>query len=159
VHDNFFKEINKCFSGLLLYAILYVYITFSIVMGGNMNQKNTLEELQDRKKQILQEIGALDDFRQGSLSPRYRKCGKSYCHCAKEGAQGHGPLWMVTRAVKGKTVSKAIPLEQVENTFAQIDRFHQFQKLIREYTEVNIKICDAGLESEKTASREAEKRG
>ena len=142
---------------MVLHDILYVYISYS--MGGNMNQKNTLEELQDRKQQILQEIDALDDFRQGSLSPRYRKCGKSYCHCAKEGAQGHGPLWMVTRGVEGKTVSKAIPLEQVENTFAQIDRFHQFQKLIREYTEVNIKICDAKLEASKNASTEAKKKG
>jgi hypothetical protein len=66
---------------------------------------------------------------------------------------------MVTRAVEGKTVSKAIPKDCVETTFAQIDTYHKFQKLIREYTEVNIKICDAKLESGKQASREAKKKG
>jgi hypothetical protein len=86
-----------------------------------MNQNNTLDELRKRKKLMLQEIGKLDDFRQGSFSPRYRKCGKSCCHCAKEGAQGHGPLWMVTRAVEGKTTSKAIPKEYIDKTFAQIN--------------------------------------
>lgn len=124
-----------------------------------MNQKNTLEELRHRKKKILQEISTVDDFRQGSLSPRYRKCGKPYCHCAKEGAKGHGPLWMVTRSVEGKTISKSIPKEYIEKTFAQIDTFHQFQKLVHEYIEVNIKICDAKLKAEKEALGGAEKRG
>lgn len=128
-------------------------------MGGKMNQENYLDELVTRKKQLLKEISELDDFRQGSLSARYRKCGKPYCHCAKEGAPGHGPLWMVTRAVNGKTVSKAIPPEQVENTFAQIERFHQFQQLTHEYTELNIKICDNKIELGKKASQEAKKRG
>ena len=66
---------------------------------------------------------------------------------------------MVTRAVEGKTVSKAIPEERVEKTFKQIDTYHQSQNLVREYTEVNIKICDAKLEAEKEASREAKKKG
>ncbi len=124
-----------------------------------MNPKPAIEELHTKKKQILQTISELDDFRQGSLSPRYRKCGKPYCHCAKEGSKGHGPLWMVTRAVEGKTVSKAIHSEIVEKTFEQIETFHQFQDLVREYTEVNIKICDAQLASNKQTSQEAKKKG
>jgi len=128
-------------------------------MEGDVNQENTSDELRRRKNQILQEISALNDFRQGSFSPRYRKCGKPYCHCAKEGAKGHGPLWIVTRAVEGKTVSKAIPKEYVERTFGQIDTFHKFRKLVHEYTEVNIKFCDDELDAGKQASREAEKRG
>ncbi|KQC10907.1 MAG: hypothetical protein APR55_08380 [Methanolinea sp. SDB] len=124
-----------------------------------MHQTTEIEELLTRKKQLLHTISELDDFRQGSLSPRYRKCGKPYCHCAKPGSKGHGPLWMVTRAVEGKTVSKAIPKDCVETAFAQIDTYHKFQKLVREYTEVNIKICDAKLEARKQASREAEKKG
>ena len=125
-----------------------------------MNQEQTIESLQSKKKQILQAIGKLGSFRQGSLSPRYRKCGKPSCHCAKEGSKGHGPLWMITRAVEGKTVSKAIPAARVEETLEQVETFHQFQNLVREYTEVNIKICDARLEEQKKASSgEAEKGG
>ena len=140
-------------------AILYVYSAFSTAWEAHMNQETSIETLHSKKKQILQSISELGDFRQGSLSARYRKCGKPYCHCAKEGSKGHGPLWMVTRAVDGKTVSKSVPPESVDTTFQQIDTFHQFQSLIREYTEVNIKICDAQLEAEKTASREAQKGG
>lgn len=124
-----------------------------------MNQGNKLSNLQMQKEKILRQISELNDFRQGSLSPRYRKCGKPYCHCAQEGSQGHGPLWMTTRSVRGKTISKAIPEEQVDITFKQIDAFHQFQNLVHEYVETNIKICDTHLEEGKAASREAEKKG
>lgn len=124
-----------------------------------MKQKETLEELQDEKKRLIREISELEDFRQGSLSPRYRKCGKPNCHCAQEGSKGHGPLWLVTRAVDGKTVSKTIPKENVDETSRQIETFHHFQELVHHYTETNIKICDAKLQAGKTASREAEKKG
>ncbi len=120
---------------------------------------NILDTLQEQKKIILQQIDELGDFRQGSLSPRYRKCGKPYCHCAQEGSKGHGPLWMITRSIRGKTTSKAIPIEKVDTTFKQINTFHEFQGLVREYIETNIKLCDARLEEEKAASLEAKKKG
>jgi len=120
---------------------------------------NILDTLQEQKKTILQQIDELGDFRQGSLSPRYRKCGKPYCHCAQDGSKGHGPLWMITRSKSGKTTSKAIPIEKVDTTFKQINTFHQFQGLVREYIETNIKLCDARLEKEKAASLEAKKKG
>jgi len=128
-------------------------------MGGFMYQGDMLGNLQMHREQILQQIRELDDFRQGSLSPRYRKCGKAYCHCAQKGSKGHGPLWMTTRSLKGKTISKAIPEEKVDITFKQIDTFHQFQNLVHEYIETNIKICDARPDEGKAASRKAEKKG
>lgn len=118
-----------------------------------------LKDLIFEKDQILERIKSLGVFRQGSLSPRYRKCGKPYCHCAKPGSKGHGPVWFVTRSVKGKTKTKTIPADRVDDTFAQIDRFHTFQDMVHQYTEVNIKICDAQLEEPAEASIEAKKGG
>ena len=120
--------------------------------------ENVLDKLNVQKETILYQIGELGEFRQGSLSPRYRKCGKPYCHCAKEGSKGHGPLWMITRSMSGKTISKAIPSEEAAATFNQIDTFHQFQGLVREYIETKIKLCDARLEEGKAASQEAKKK-
>lgn len=121
--------------------------------------ENIIDKLHVQKETTLQQIRELGDFRQGSLSPRYRKCGKPYCHCAKEGSKGHGPLWMTTRSIKGKTISKAIPQEKVDTTFKQIETFHNFQNLVHEYIKTNIKICDAQLEQNKQASGEAKKKG
>ncbi len=53
--------------------------------------KNILNQLQIKKEKILQQIGELGDFRQGSLSPRYQKCKKDYCHCAGKDNHGYSP--------------------------------------------------------------------
>jgi len=118
-----------------------------------------VKDLYHEKDHILDQIKSLDVFRQGSLSPRYRKCGKPYCHCAQEGSKGHGPVWFVTRSVQGKTKTKTIPADRVDETLTQIDKFHSYQDLVHQYTEVNIKICDALLEEPKEVSLEAKKGG
>ena len=125
-----------------------------------MNERESLDELAQKKKVALEKIAELPAFRPGTLDAAYRKCGKPNCHCAKPGAQGHGPVWIITRKVKNKTVSKTIKKDAVESTQEQIRNYHQFQELIREYVETNVKICDKLLEQPKTEGlSEAEKGG
>lgn len=124
-----------------------------------MDHSADLQELMVKKEQILSKITHLSDFRPGSLVERYRRCGKPYCHCAKPGAKGHGPSYSLTRSVKGKTITKIIPKEEVETTRQQIQEYHRFREAVGELVETNEKICDAQLEVRKEASREAEKKG
>ena len=125
-----------------------------------MNERESLDELTEKKQEVLAEIAKLAPFRPGSLEHIYRKCGKPNCHCAKPGARGHGPVWILTRKVKNKTVSKTIKKDAVESTQEQIRNYHEFQRLIGEYVETNVKICDKLLEQPKVDSlTEAEKGG
>ncbi len=124
-----------------------------------MDQSAELKELRVKKEQILSKINNLSDFRPESLVERYRRCGKPYCHCAKPGAKGHGPSYSLTRSVKGKTVTKIIPKEEVETTRLQIEEYHRFREAVGELVETNEKICDAQIEVKKEASGEAEKKG
>ena len=63
-------------------------------------------------------------MRPGSLVARFRKCGKSFCHCSKKGSKGHGPSYSLTRPVAGKTVTRIIPtgpaVQQLLNVSEQI---------------------------------------
>lgn len=124
-----------------------------------MDQSVDLQELIAKKEQILSTITSLSEFRPGSLAERYRRCGKPYCHCAKPGAKGHGPSYSLTRSVKGKTMTKIIPKDAVETTRRQLEEYHRFREMVSELVETNERICDAQLEAEQEASREAEKRG
>lgn len=114
-----------------------------------MSSSPSLTVLREQRSTLLAEIAAIDEFRPGSLTERYRKCGKPSCHCAREGDRGHGPSWSLTRGVKGKTVTKVIPADFVDTTLEQIDRYKQLQRLLQEYTELNVKICDELLEHER----------
>ncbi|MGH9445694.1 MAG: DUF6788 family protein [Terriglobia bacterium] len=106
-----------------------------------------LQELQNQDRELKAGLAQLGEMRPGSLVECYRKCGKPNCHCAQPHDQGHGPLWMVTHAVQGKTVSKAIPSGPlVERTRAQIAQYQRFRQLSRELVATNEQICDARLE-------------
>ena len=120
----------------------------------NAQMEQWLAQSQKLKTQIA-EVG---DMRPGSLVERYRKCGKPNCHCAKRGANGHGPDWILTRAVNGKTVTKAIPAgPAVQQTRAQIEEYKRFRELTRELVQVNERICDARLHSPEAAPGEVKK--
>ncbi|MBT3274951.1 MAG: hypothetical protein HN368_17485 [Spirochaetales bacterium] len=119
-----------------------------------------MSELEKRRDELLREVCELPIFRPGTLTNRYRKCGKSNCHCADEKSKGHGPSWTITRKVKGKTAAKYVRVEMLEETQTQIENYHYFRETINRLVEINVKLCDAQLETDKQrATRTAEKKG
>ena len=104
--------------------------------------EKTLEELERRRKELYRELGGIGEFRRGTLSVNYRKCGKAYCACAKRGHRGHGPQYLWNATIGGKSRAENIrlgpELEKVESELAN------YQKLIRwweQWVEVNESIC------------------
>src|SRR5437762_8552225 len=57
-----------------------------------------LERLERRRNALYQRLQALGDFRPGTISVNFRKCGKKRCACARPTHPGHGPqyLWNTT---------------------------------------------------------------
>ena len=70
----------------------------------------TLEELEDERREIYRQMEALGDFRPGTISENYRRCGKKNCVCHQKDHPGHGPqyLWNATR--KGKSLAQNLHL-------------------------------------------------
>ena len=112
-----------------------------------------LSDLRRRRRKIQDQLCDLGDLRPGSLIPRYRKCGKPTCHCAAEGDPGHGPSWSLTWTVEGKTQTRVIPVEAVEETQAQIAEYRRARSLTRELFEVSTQMCDVQLEAVKAAQK------
>lgn len=117
------------------------------------------EQLLNRRDQIRQELATIGELRPGSLTPRFRKCGKPNCHCAQEGDRGHGPSWSLTRKKKGKTVTKIIPPDEVERTKEQLEEYRRLRDLTSELVEVSERLCDERLQSQKEAADGAAKKG
>jgi hypothetical protein len=112
-----------------------------------------IEQLLTQSHTLKAQIAQVGEMRPGSLVERYRKCGKSNCRCAKRGAAGHGPDWILTREVNGKTVTKGIPSgPAVEQTRAQVEEYKRFRDLTRELVQVNESICDARLRQPPSAA-------
>jgi len=99
-----------------------------------------------RRDHLRAKLGEIGDMRPGSLTERYRKCGKPSCRCARKGAPGHGPSYSLTRPVKGKTLTRIIPKgPAVERTRHQIAEYRLFRALVQELVAVNEQLCDLQL--------------
>ncbi|MCP3997083.1 MAG: hypothetical protein GY722_18795 [bacterium] len=122
--------------------------------------QNPVADLTRRQSELKQQLAEIGPMCPGSLTERYRKCGKPSCHCARPGPQGHGPSWSLTRTVRGKTVTKIIPTAALERTQAQVAEYQRFRALSRELVEISAQLCGAQLKPPaKTALGEVKKRG
>lgn len=104
----------------------------------------SLTELETRRAQLYAQLAELGDFRRGSVSVSYRRCGKGNCACAKPGHLGHGPRTMWTRrGGDGKTVGRQLAPREVDKVRAEVAAYHQFTQLSAAIAEVNEAICEA----------------
>ena len=109
--------------------------------------------LQQRRQELLARIAALGDLRPGSLVQNYRRCGRPNCFCADKQHAGHGPYWLLTRTVKGKTRSQSIPASQVKATQAQIAECQRLRRLVAELIDVSDDLCRSRLKKGTSAVR------
>ena len=106
----------------------------------------TLKALRHKRALITARLAQVDDLRPGFLTARFRKCGKSNCHCAQKDSLGHGPSYSLTHRVGGKTVTQVIPQgPAVERAKAQIAEYRRFRNLVRELITVSEQICSVQL--------------
>jgi uncharacterized protein DUF6788 len=102
----------------------------------------TLEGLEQRRQELYQLLQDLGDFRPGTISANYRRCGKPSCACAQAGHPGHGPqyLWNTTQGGKSRAESLRLgpELGKVEQ---ELENYRRFQQLCGELVEVNLQIC------------------
>lgn len=102
-----------------------------------------LKELEGRRIQLCQKLSNLGDFRRGSIVVSYRRCGKANCACANPEHPGHGPQYLLTTKISGKTQTKVLrPGPEIEKVKEEVAKHHEFQALTRELVDVNERICD-----------------
>jgi hypothetical protein len=121
--------------------------------------REPVENLKQRRAALKAQLAQVGDLRPGSLVERYRRCGKAGCRCASPDAEGHGPSWSLTREVDGKTVTRVIPPEVVEQTKHQLVEYRRFRGLVRAFIDTSEQLCDVELDAAKATSDEAVKKG
>ena len=109
---------------------------------GGPPMEPSLQALELRRKQLHRQMENLGDFRRGTISVNYRKCGKSNCACARKGHPGHGPQYLWNASVSGKTQAQNLPLgPELEKVEKEVERYRSFVRLCQEMVEVNAQIC------------------
>ncbi|MHB8620761.1 MAG: DUF6788 family protein [Chloroflexota bacterium] len=103
-----------------------------------------LAELEAQRTQLYAELAATDDFRRGSVTANYRRCGRPNCVCARPGHPGHGPRYLWTRSVAGgKTKGRQLAGLELEKVRQELSTYQQFVAVTERIVEVNEAICEA----------------
>src|ERR1700686_3632186 len=119
----------------------------------------SLKALLEKREQLKAGLTQISDLRRGSLTARFRKCGKPNCHCAQKDSPGHGPSYSLTHASAGKTITQVIPQgPAVDRTRAQIAEYRRFRKLVQELIAVSEQLCNAQLQPEAMVAEESKKK-
>lgn len=85
--------------------------------------KPSLAQLQDRRRQILQQMSALDRLRRGSLSRQFFK---------KRGAASkarQGPYYLLQGYIQGRKFSQRVPTQQASQLKPLVANYKRFVQL------------------------------
>jgi hypothetical protein len=103
-----------------------------------------LADLEQRRSELYAELSETDDFRRGSISTTYRRCGKQNCACADPAHPGHGPRRLLTWKVAGKTQARQLrSAAELAKASRELASYQRFVSLSQQIVEVNEAICDA----------------
>jgi hypothetical protein len=103
---------------------------------------HTLDHLEQRRREIAQQIALLGDLRAGSVTSTSGRCGKPSCRCHQPGQSGHGPNLRLTYKIDGKSVSESLPTPAaIHKAEREVAEFRKFQQLSREFVDTNAEIC------------------
>jgi hypothetical protein len=105
----------------------------------------SLAELEAERDRLYAQLSTVGDFRRGSVSQNWRRCGKPNCACAQPDHLGHGPRFLWTRTARGRgTVGRQLAAAEVEKVRREVARHAEFTAISEQIAEVNEKICEAG---------------
>jgi hypothetical protein len=105
--------------------------------------EQSMASLQRHRGTVLRKLGEIGNFRPGSISVNYRKCGKPNCVCAQPGHPGHGPQYLWSTTLKGKSYTKQLKLgPELKKYTEEIDNYHAFKDLCEELVRTSEKICN-----------------
>jgi hypothetical protein len=109
-----------------------------------------IEGYEHRYRELAHELCEIGYIAQGSLAPRYTRCGKPTCGCRADPPRLHGPYWHWSAKVAGKTVNRRLSDREAELYRQWIDNDRRARELLTKMREVAAKAT-ALILSEETA--------
>lgn len=138
VYDKFIGDIAT--KGRILYILNANKQSENNKRNSTMN--TVIEKLQGRRNKLIEQLNNLEEFRRGTVSVIYRKCGKPQCWCAKEGTRGHGPQYLWNATINRKSVAKNLIMgPELEKYLDETERHKRFVSICDELVEVNEELC------------------
>ena len=107
-----------------------------------MDSVSPTRRQQDRAAAIAAELASLGLALPGSLIQRRVRCGRAGCRCHRDPPELHGPYWQWTRKQAGKTITRLVPDDQVEDYRQWLDNHRRLRELVTELEQLTLAVAD-----------------
>jgi hypothetical protein len=114
-----------------------------------MDSVSPTRRQQARAAAIAAELARLGPALPGTLIERHVRCGKPGCRCHADPPALHGPYWQWTRKAAGKTITRLVPDEQLDDYRQWLDNHRRLRALVAELEDLTLAIADAGPRSKR----------
>jgi len=94
-------------------------------------------------RRIRKELAALGPCLPGSINIRQGRCGKPHCSCRADPPRLHGPFRSWTRKLAGKTVTRLLSQEQLDDYQPWFDNHRRLKDLVRQIEQLSLDIAEA----------------
>jgi hypothetical protein len=108
-----------------------------------MDSVSPTRRQQARAAAIAAELASLGLALPGTLIQRHVRCGKPGCRCHADPPVLHGPYWQWTRKAAGKTITRLVPDEQLDDYRQWLDNHRRLRALVAELEALTLAIADA----------------
>ncbi len=109
-----------------------------------------LERYERRYRALANQLAGIGYIAQGSLAPRFTRCGKPTCACQGDPPKLHGPYWHWSAKVNGKTVNRRLSAREAELYTAWIDNDRRVRQLLTDMRAVAAEATALLLEEHTT---------
>jgi hypothetical protein len=97
---------------------------------------------QDRAAGIAAELASLGLALPGTLIQRHVRCGKPGCRCHADPPVLHGPYWQWTRKTGGKTITRLVSDDQLDDYRQWLDNHRRLRALVAELEALTLAVAD-----------------
>ncbi|HLE44164.1 MAG TPA: DUF6788 family protein [Methylomirabilota bacterium] len=104
-----------------------------------------LQPLQARHRALLRQRADLDLVLRGTITKCLLPCGKPACRCKADPPILHGPYYLWTRKVAGKTVTVRLTAEQAARCQPWTRNMHTLDRLVRALQAVGLRAAAAAV--------------
>ncbi len=98
---------------------------------------------QDCAARIAADLASLGLALPGTLIQRHVRCGKPRCRCRADPPVLHGPYWQWTRKAAGKTITRLVADDQLDDYRQWLDNHRRLRALVAELETLTLAIADA----------------
>jgi hypothetical protein len=107
----------------------------------HLSVESSLRRLEQRHHNLLADLLNVGLVLRGSIAQRRTRCGKPSCRCHADPSRRHGPYFIWTRKVAGKTVTVQLRPEHAAHCKNWNQNMRKLDRIVRELQTIGLKAA------------------